>query len=49
MLFFPQRHKLVKCCGEKGDRSKKEGSPASAGSQGGGSGASSPDSRRQMA
>ncbi|PSR93835.1 hypothetical protein BD289DRAFT_170287 [Coniella lustricola] len=44
-----KRHKLVKCCGEKDDKSKKEGSPASAGTQDIHSGSSSPvDARRHM-
>lgn len=40
-----QRHKLVKCCGEKGDKTKKEDSPESAGPT---SGETSPSGRRRM-
>ncbi|CAN8100585.1 unnamed protein product [Discula destructiva] len=43
-----KRHKMVKCCGDKNDKSKREGSPSSAGSQGGHSGGSSPEDNRRM-
>lgn len=39
---------MVKCCGDKNDKNKKEGSPLSACSQGGHSGESSPEDTRRM-
>lgn len=43
-----QRHKLVKCCGGKDDKSKKEGSPASSSAHAASVGSSPEDSRRHL-